>query len=313
MKANEFDNILNECLERILAGGETLEQCLSRYPEQAAELESLLQTVLVSQKAVSIKPRPEFREKARYQFQAALQEIVEKRERRFSFFNLQPQWSAAIVGVIIVLLVSSSTVMAAGNSMPDGALYPVKLATEAVRLKITPSMLGKAEFYAQMIDRRVTEIVKMADKGKPKQVERTAEKLNTHLIAMVNLAPPVTEEPVAEEAPALFMAPVPEAATEATPAPAGQGRQGRGGEEGGQGEDSQGRGGENGQGQGAQGNGAETAERAKLRGIMSRYAEEHSAALQSVVNRVPESAEPALLRAIASAETGYQEALRVLD
>ena len=82
----------------------------------------------------------------------------------------------------------------------------------------------------------------------------------------------------------------------------GMARQGRGGQS------SQGRGGENGQGQSDQGKGAETAERAKLRGIMSRYAEEHSAALQSVVDRAPESAKPALLRAIAAAETGYQEA-----
>ncbi len=324
MKANEFDNILDECLERILAGGETIEQCLARYPEQAAELEPLLQTVLVSKKAISIEPRPAFREKARRQFQSALHEMAQKRERRFSFFNLQPQWATAIVGVIIVLLASSGTVVAAGNSMPDGALYPVKLATEAVRLKLTPSILGKAELYVSMIDKRVTEIIRMADKGKPEQVEQAAEKMNTYLIAMANLAAPVMAEP-ATEAPSLFMAPVPEAATEEMPAlqpetqkapaplvapPPGQARQARGGQGG------QGRGGESDQvrgGEGDQGKGAEIARQAKLRGIMSRNAEEHSAALQAVLERVPESAQPALLRAIAAAETGYQEALRALD
>lgn len=311
----EFENILDECLERILTGGETVEQCLSSYPEQAVELEPLLQTVLASKKAISIEPRPEFREKARRQFQSTLQEMAQKRERRFSFFNLQPQWATAIIGVIILVLASSGTVVAAGNSMPDGALYPVKLATEAVRLKLTPSTLGKAALYVSMIDKRVTEIIRMADKGKPEQVEQAADKMNTYLIAMANLAAPVMAEPAAE-APSLFMAPVPEAATEEMPAPPtkqdnravmapaplvapppappGQANQGR-------------------RGEGGQGKGAEIAARAKLRGIMSRNAEEHSAALQAVLERAPESAQPALLRAIAAAETGYQEALRALD
>lgn len=317
MKMKEFENILDECLERILTGGETVEQCLSRYPEQAVELEPLLQTVLASKKAISIEPRPEFREKARRQFQSALQEMAQKRERRFSFFNLQPQWATAIIGVIILVLASSGTVVAAGNSMPDGALYPVKLATEAVRLKLTPSTLGKAALYVSMIDKRVTEIIRMADKGKPEQVEQAADKMNTYLIAMANLAAPVMAEPAAE-APSLFMAPVPEAATEEmpapptkqdnravmapapqpetqeAPAPPGQANQGR-------------------RGEGGQGKGAEIAARAKLRGIMSRNAEEHSAALQAVLERAPEAAQPALLRAIAAAEAGYQEALRALD
>jgi hypothetical protein len=38
----EFDNIFNECMERLLAGGETIEQCLQRYPAYAKELEPLL-------------------------------------------------------------------------------------------------------------------------------------------------------------------------------------------------------------------------------------------------------------------------------
>ena len=74
-KTTEFDNILDECLERVLIKGEALEQCLASYPEYAAELESLLQTALLTKKASAIKPRPEFRDRARYQFRSALQEM----------------------------------------------------------------------------------------------------------------------------------------------------------------------------------------------------------------------------------------------
>ncbi|MQY73396.1 MAG: hypothetical protein GH142_06995, partial [Dehalococcoidia bacterium] len=105
-KRKEFENILEECLERILTGGETIEQCLASYPEQAVELEPLLQTALSTRETLAIKPRPEFRERARYQLRTALQEMEEKRQRRFSFFRWQPRWATAVIVVLILVLAS---------------------------------------------------------------------------------------------------------------------------------------------------------------------------------------------------------------
>ena len=65
----QFNNILDECLERLLTGQETVEQCLQRYPEYAAELEPLLRTAALMKKAVEVKPSADFRAKARYQMQ----------------------------------------------------------------------------------------------------------------------------------------------------------------------------------------------------------------------------------------------------
>ena len=45
----QFNNILDECLESLLTGQETVEQCLQRYPEYAAELEPLLRTATDSE------------------------------------------------------------------------------------------------------------------------------------------------------------------------------------------------------------------------------------------------------------------------
>jgi hypothetical protein len=185
-RTREFDNILEECLERVLIKGETVEQCLAAYPEHAAELEPLLQTVLVAKEASAIKPRPEFRERASYQFQAALREMGARKSR--SFFSQQPQWATAVIVVIVLLLAGSGTVVAAGNSLPDEPLYQVKLATETVRLALTPSALGKAELYVKLADKRVAEIIEMADKGEAEQVEQTAQRLNMHLLAMASLA-----------------------------------------------------------------------------------------------------------------------------
>ena len=208
---NEFDNILDECLERMLTDGETAEQCLARYPQWAKELEPLLLASTFARKASSVKPRPEFRERARYQMRAALQEMAEKRERRFSLFRWQPQWVTAVIAVLVLVVASGGTVAASGNSMPDEILYPVKLAAERVRLTLTPSSLGKAEFYMEMADRRVAEIIVMANRGKSEHVEQVARRLNVYLAQAADLVA------ARNGGDGVVMAPLPAAAPERAP------------------------------------------------------------------------------------------------
>jgi len=311
-KAREFDDILNECLERILAAGETVEQCLASYPKQAAELEPLLRTVAAAGQATAIQPRPEFRERARNQFQAAIRDLEEKKAQKF--FGWQPRWATAMIVALVVIMAGSGTVAAAGNSLPDEPLYQVKLATEQVRLAFTPSDLGKAELYVKLADKRVAEIAKMAEKGKPKQVERAAHRLNGHLMAMANLTAPPRPEA------AVFQAPVPRAAEqeaavaeapEKATAPAmketpkaamkkaqrgmPQAMPQRGGE-GVEEEDVTGMG-----------------QHARLRMMLSRHALENPEMLRAMLEQVPESVRPALLQAIALSDEAYRQALEALE
>jgi len=361
MKDNrELVNIFEECLERILTGGETVEQCLAGYPEYADELAPLLQTALEAKETLEITPRPEFREKARYQILTELRDIEERKRRRFSLFSWQPRWATAAIAVLVLLVASSGTVAAAGDSMPDQTLYPVKLATEKVRLALTPSALGKAEYYAELVDKRVNEIINMSDKGKLKQVEKTTERLNNQLMAMTLLvstedagaivpaaspavleAVPVPEE-AAREVPAMLVAPEepesevmmapppPEAATQApAQAKAGEPQKGKPEvalapaqpvpekapmlapapaaapepeaeieeeEQEGEEEDD------------------ETVDkRAKLIRIIAQNARKHPDALRAALQRAPESARPALLRALEASNIEYERLLQLLE
>jgi len=273
-KSKEFDNILDECLERLLVKGETIEQCLASYPEQAAELELLLRTALAAKNASAIQPRPEFKARARYEFRSALQEAKTKRGRRF--FVWQPRWATAVAIVLILLLAGSGTVAAAGNSMPDGTLYPVKLATEQVRVRLTPSDIGKAQLYANFADKRVIEIAHMAEEGKPELVERTAQRLDAHLVMIALLVSPPEQEAAVLMAPPAKAPGPPEHAGE-MPAPA-----------------------------------KEFNRRAKLRAAVAHYGIQHPAALRDALNKAPESAKPALRRAIATSIASYERALKAI-
>ena len=352
MKDNrELFDIFEECLERILTGGETVEQCLAGYPDYAAELAPLLQTALEAKETLNIAPRPEFRERARYQMLTELRDIKERKQRRFSLFSWQPRWATAAITVLVLIVASSGTVAAAGDSLPDQTLYPVKLAAERVRLALTPSAMGKAECYAELVDERVNEIISMSDKGKLQQVEKTTERLNNQLMAMTLLvgaedaeavvpavSPAALEAvPVPEEAPAMLLVPEeprvmmapppPEAAPQepaqarpgepqrgkpeitvapaqpmpekapmlapapaAVPAPEDEVEKGRG-----KGDD-------------------ETAEkRARLIRIISQNARKHPDALRAALQRAPESARPALLRALEASNIEYEKLLQLLE
>jgi hypothetical protein len=266
-ETKEFNNILDECLERLLVRGETLEQCLVSYPEQADELEPLLQTALEAKDALAIQPRPEFRARARYQFGSVLREV--KLKRRFFSLGWQPRWAMAVSVVLIMLLAGGGTVAAAGGSMPDSPLYPVKLATEQVWLTLTPSNMGRVELHAKLADRRVVEIIYMADKGDVQQVEVIAQRLGEHLVMVASLALAERGEERAMFAPA----------AEETGKDVYNGANGR----------------------------------ARLRLTLEYNAVNQKAKLQDALETAPESAKPALRRAIAVSGTGYERAIEALD
>jgi hypothetical protein len=184
-KMNEFDNILDECLQRLLEG-DSVEACLSRYPEHAAELEPLLRTASRTLKATDIRPRPEFRDRARYQFQTAMREMPVKESR--GFLAVFKPALVTVIMLAIVLLAGGGVVAAAGNSLPGSPLYSVKLATESVRLALAPSALGKAALNAQFANERIHEIIKLAEKGDASLIAEATDRMNRQLMAVANLA-----------------------------------------------------------------------------------------------------------------------------
>jgi hypothetical protein len=197
-------------------------------------------------------------------------------------------------------------------------------------LALTPSSLGKAELYVKLADKRVDEIIKMADKGKVEQVEKATERLDGYLVAMAGLGAPGGEEimesqvdtfeaeqtPVAveevpqvavNEVPRVQVKEVPVAVEPAPPAAAeeapvviapkalGQPEKTAPGEGGSKDEV------------------VEPDEQSKLKKNVSQRAVANQEALKAALERVPESVRPAIMEAIEVAGAGYERALESLD
>ncbi len=275
----QFDNILEQCLERLLVKGETIEECLASYPQQVEALKPLLQTAVAAKRIRTLEPSPEFKAKARYQFRSALQESASRKSRPFFIWRFR--WATAVAAVLVLLLASGGMVAAASNSMPDEPLYDVKLAIEDFRLWLTPSALGKANLYARLADRRVAEIIHMAQKGNAPLAEVVTQRLDNQLAMIASLAVIHRQESgVLDKAsqPEIELQPsAPEMETSDSRAFSTQ-----------------------------DGN------RDKLVILLQQYAISHPAALRNMLAAAPEEVRPALLRAIAVALTGYEKALSAI-
>jgi len=188
--AGRFDDILSNCTERLLQG-ESVEQCLARYPEQAAELEPLLMVAAAARRTSSaVEPRPEFKARVRHEVQSQLRSEGRKPEaKRTPALHWMPRWAmAAVTLVFVVLLAGTTTVAASSETVPGDTLYSVKTASEQVQLKLTFSKAAKARLEARFAGRRVWETARLAQKGRLGQASSLAARFEAHLANIEQLA-----------------------------------------------------------------------------------------------------------------------------
>ena len=84
---NEFDLILEECVDLIASGESCLEECLASYPEYAAQLEPILITLLCLQEdGRDVVPPSSLRARIRGELNHAMENDPEKKSRSPVFF-----------------------------------------------------------------------------------------------------------------------------------------------------------------------------------------------------------------------------------
>jgi hypothetical protein len=102
--AEDFDLILDRCIDRINRG-ESPEDCLSDYPEQADRLRPLLMSARGVQDSYSFTPSDDARRAARQKFYAALDRQQQKKSAA-GFFGLIARPAVWIPVAVIVLAVA---------------------------------------------------------------------------------------------------------------------------------------------------------------------------------------------------------------
>lgn len=103
--ADQFDQILDECIDRINRG-ESLEACLAGYPEHAEQLEPLLRAVLQAKEAYPFVPSDSAKSEARQRFHTALEDLERRQEERQPLLPWLLGWSKVWVSAAAVIIIA---------------------------------------------------------------------------------------------------------------------------------------------------------------------------------------------------------------
>lgn len=180
---NDIDEILEECLDKIASGESTLEECLARNPQDAAQLEPYLRSVERLQRGKSVSPSPFFAARLR----SELMQKTRATPRPARGFPVFFQRMALNMGVLLLMFALVTTAFAQ-VSLPGESLYGLKLASENVWRVLTTDPVGTD---LELANRRINEYVAVS-----RDEARRARVLNGYHELMVRLQ---TEEDAQEK------------------------------------------------------------------------------------------------------------------
>lgn len=188
-----IDDVLNECIER-LAAGETVQECVAKYPDHADEIEPLLQTSAIAvHTASSIAYRPDAKRRSLYKLTAALDDRAQAgRSRRI---RLLTGWrgkltrTAAVVLSVAVLATGTAfgAARASEDSVPGDPLYAVKTLKEDIFLRMPKSDIARAKEHVHLATVRTDEIAALIDRGRFDQANALVVRVTYHLNSSAQL------------------------------------------------------------------------------------------------------------------------------
>jgi hypothetical protein len=158
--STRIEDAFDRCWAALLQD-ESLESCLSRYPELSAELRPLLMAAIEAHKPWDV---PVSRERA---LRSRTRLLGRASELRRSAPARRPQTSIprlAAIGIALVLVFifgSTGLVVASAESLPGESLYPVKRAVEQVRLSLSLGSSSQLSLASSFDKRRVEEVKRL--------------------------------------------------------------------------------------------------------------------------------------------------------
>ena len=188
--SGEFVEALNDCVER-LARGESVQDCLDRYPERSEELRPLLEvSASTIRTAEQIQPDPIARQRNFLRFSQAVSEGTRcKRERvpwwrPWEFRKFTSIARPAVVGLMAIVIMATgigATTAASSSSVPGEPLYWVKATRENVESRLPRSEESHANYQAKLAQVRGDEINKLIERGEFAEADRVIIRMTVHL------------------------------------------------------------------------------------------------------------------------------------
>jgi hypothetical protein len=150
-------DILDECLGR-LQTGESIESCLARYGERAAELAPMLVTATRLQALAGYRLSDAQRLRAKVALREALAERADRRSWPAGGAILGRARGLALAGLTAVLLCLTVAVTAVAASQPGHPAYPLRVAAERVPILFQTAPANRVAAEINVAERRLSDL-----------------------------------------------------------------------------------------------------------------------------------------------------------
>ena len=166
------DYAIQFCLDQVLDGRWTLEDCLVNYPEYQAELESLIPLSQHLRAAATIRPRPAFRRGARRRLERRLEtrRHTDPISALVSAWRRRPALSLALGAAALFLVIfgaSLGLIRVADAAMPGDPLYQIDLHLERVQVSLSRDSQTRSRLQLNHARERLDEASTLAQLGQP--------------------------------------------------------------------------------------------------------------------------------------------------
>ena len=151
----EFEKILQECLLALEHGDSNVDECLSRHPKYALQLEPILLTSVDLERGREMRPSAAFKARVRARLTRELRAHPRK-SARFNFLLLRT--ATNLIVIVLALLVAGTAY--AQSALPGDSFYAWKLASENAWRIISPDRVGTDLAIAE---RRADELIAVGD------------------------------------------------------------------------------------------------------------------------------------------------------
>ncbi|TFH36738.1 MAG: hypothetical protein E4G93_01585, partial [Dehalococcoidia bacterium] len=133
MRHDEFDRILDECLDRVARGG-TVAQCLTAHPQHASRLEPLLRVAIQSREVCDFVPSSEATERARTRLRMAIasRDIARAARRRPSLLDRLTASPLPLAAVASLAVIGLTILLVAFPLSPDRTAPPATVPPDSV-------------------------------------------------------------------------------------------------------------------------------------------------------------------------------------
>ena len=200
--SQEFSDALNDCLDRLVRG-DSVSECLRRYPDRADELEPLLYVAQATIRAAeSAKPDAQAKARNFERFSQAIGAMQQSpqpagtagatsapRRSRWDWRDWMPwRWmpaarpvAIAMVGLLVLALGAGGASAASEDAVPGEALYWVKTTRESVERRIPRSDDSRAIYETRLANARGDEICKLIERGHFTRADVMTDRMKSHL------------------------------------------------------------------------------------------------------------------------------------